>query len=257
MRCTGSSRWVDAVRVVQTTMQWSAPMSENCSYRNAAACGGAIRPSSVCDRASLMLVILILMRTSHALAGEQGSLAIGPVRPGFDSRPGTGSESLPPNSPLTAPLTAPPTASLFDLPKAYQSTDVIAGDLFSPSDFRPRGPSVLGGGSHVAPEDAPMLHGSSVWQRLADYRSHGRVRLLTLWETGGSSVSLQAGRKGEPSLQWTSRSMNRGGATRGVFDQLFSMAGVNRGSRPAARPSQIEAPPRPSKPSDAAMGANK
>ena len=54
-----------------------------------------------------------------------------------------------------------------------------------------------------------MLRGTSVWQRLSDYKSHDRVRLLTLWESPGSTVSLQAGKRGDPSLQWTSRLMNR------------------------------------------------
>ncbi len=102
-----------------------------------------------------------------------------------------------------------------------------------------------------------MLRDTSVWQRLADYRAHGRIRLLTLWETGGSSVSLQAGKKGEPSLQWTSRSMNRGGATRGVLDQLVSMAGANRAFKPASRPSTIETMPRIPKTAEAGLGANK
>ena len=97
----------------------------------------------------------------------------------------------------------------------------------------------------AASNDLPMLHGTSVWERLTDYRSHGGVRLLTLWETGGSSVSLQAGRKGEPSLQWASHSMNRNGAPRGLLDQLIP--GVVRISKPATRPNSSDTSSRPGK----------
>ena len=39
-----------------------------------------------------------------------------------------------------------------------------------------------------------------------------------------ATVSLQAGRHGDPSLQWTSRLMNRGGATLGLLDRVFSVS---------------------------------
>jgi hypothetical protein len=86
---------------------------------------------------------------------------------------------------------------------------------------------------------------------MSEYRSHDRVRLLTLWESSESTVSLQAGKRGDPSLQWTSRSMNRGGSTRGLLDRLFavSLAGagnrLRRSDRPtgaAAAPSQASVP---------------
>jgi hypothetical protein len=75
-----------------------------------------------------------------------------------------------------------------------------------------------------------MLRGTNVWQRMADYKSHDRVRLLTLWESSASCVSLQAGKGGSPSLQWTSRVMNRGGSTRGLFDQFMSLSFVRASS---------------------------
>ena len=105
-------------------------------------------------------------------------------------------------------------------------------------------------------EDAPMLRGTTVWQRLSDYRSRDRVRVVTLWETGGSSVSLQAGKKGDPSLQWTSRLMNRGGATRGLLDQLFatSLGGVARGLHLTPHAAGTDAFGRPSKPVETAFG---
>ena len=75
-----------------------------------------------------------------------------------------------------------------------------------------------------------MLRGTTVWQRMSEYKSRDRVRLLTLWESSASTVSLQAGKGGDPSLQWTSRVMNRGGSTRGLLDQLFSVSFVGAGN---------------------------
>jgi hypothetical protein len=77
------------------------------------------------------------------------------------------------------------------------------------------------------------LHSTSAWQRLADYRAQGRVQLLTLWESKGSTISLQAGHHGGPSLQWSSRVMNRGGATRGLLDRFVasSLGAAGLGSK--------------------------
>lgn len=101
---------------------------------------------------------------------------------------------------------------------------VQAPAVYSSSEFRPRAHSLF----DPAPPDtevaAPMLRGTNVWQRLRDYHSHDRVRLLTLWESSGGAFSLQASKKGDPSLQWTSNSLNRGGATRGLLDRVFAMA---------------------------------
>ena len=65
-------------------------------------------------------------------------------------------------------------------------------------------------------------------QRLQEYRSHDHVRVLTLWDTGASAISIQTDHKGDPSLQWTSHLFNRGGATQGLLDHLFPGLGVRR-----------------------------
>lgn len=219
-------------------------MLENRSQYDAPSCGGAIRHGGVCDKFAVVLLLLMLMRIDHALAGEQFSMPGASVKPNI--------------VPTAPPLPTAP--SMFDLPPTYQLSGTTAANAFSPNDFRPRGHSVLETPPQPPTSDnVPMLHGTTIWQRLEDYRSQGRVRLLTLWETGGSSVSLQAGRKGAPSLQWTSRSLNRGGATRGVFDQLASSS-IARATRPHPNPSASPGEPaaRNSKVSDvAATGANK
>ncbi len=136
------------------------------------------------------------------------------------------------------------------VPAAFQGAVVPQPDLFSTRDFRPRKPSMLGsGGSSGGLDEAPMLGSTTVWQRLTEFHGHNRVRLLTLWEAAGGSVSLQAGRRGDPSLQWSSRFMNRGGATRGVFDQMLSisLAGAGRGLHLSPRSSATETSARSAK----------
>jgi hypothetical protein len=68
----------------------------------------------------------------------------------------------------------------------------------------------------------PMFRTTTVWQRLNEYRAQDRVRVLTLWETGGSNVSLQADKKGGPSLQWSSSWTSQSRASHGVLDRLLS-----------------------------------
>ncbi len=67
--------------------------------------------------------------------------------------------------------------------------------------------------------DLPL---SSSWQRMGDFRSVDGIRLLTVWQSAESTLALHQGKHGEASLQWTSHAMNRGGASRGLFDHLVS-----------------------------------
>jgi hypothetical protein len=131
-------------------------------------------------------------------------------------------------SPVTAAL--PPSFSAANL-------SIVEPRVFSATEFCPRKRSFL---ESTAPartdtDKGTLLGTTTVWQRLNDYRSRDRVRVVTLWESTGSSVSLQAGKKGDPSLQWSSKLMNHGGATRGVLDKLLavSIAGA-RGDRSAS-----------------------
>jgi hypothetical protein len=197
-------------------MQHSTNIPNSGSSHDAQACCST-RHSGVCDRMIVGLVLLTLVRATEVLAGEQGPLAGSAAKADFNA--------------LRQPT--PLSASMLVLPiPAYQAADQPDAKTFSTQEFRPRGHSLLEKDSRFAAvDDAPTLRGTTVWQRLSEYRSRDRVRLVTLWETDGSSISLQAGRKGNPSLQWTSRFMNRGGATRGVFDQFLtaSLGGVGRG----------------------------
>ncbi|HWX35610.1 MAG TPA: hypothetical protein VNZ53_50335 [Steroidobacteraceae bacterium] len=185
---------------------------------------------SVRERILLGLVLFTLVRTGEALAGDHASIPNVTLNPGLgDLRP----------SPFSA---FESTAA----PGNFAAPPASGVPAFSTTEFRPRHHAAFDSDTAVSAfGDAPMLRSTTVWQRMAEYKSQNRVRVLTLWESSGSTVSLQAGRRGDPSLQWTSRLMNRGGSTQGLLDRLFSVsfAGANRGFRNAAR--SANAPPAP------------
>jgi hypothetical protein len=124
------------------------------------------------------------------------------------------------------------------------------GDGFSSTEFRPRGPSLLtavGAPEYAGDDPSRAMSNATAWQQWRDYRTRDRVRLVTLWESSASSFSLQASKKGDPSLQWTSRVFNHEGATRGVLDRLLSVAigGAGERLKAAAKQKTLNEPPRP------------
>ena len=228
-------------------MQHSSSEANICTHDAEASCN-TTRYFGVCDRMLVGLVILTIVRASEALAGEQVPPTVNPAKPDFNT-----ARALTPTSAFMLPLPS----SYAAVPSSYQTVDLPVFKSFSAAEFRPRGHSILEKDSGLGDaEDAPMLRGTTVWQRLSDYRSRDRVRVVTLWETGGSSVSLQAGKKGDPSLQWTSRLMNRGGATRGLLDQLFatSLGGVARGLHLTPHAAGTDQFGKPSKPMEVGLG---
>jgi hypothetical protein len=202
-------------------------MSEIRPSHDAPGPGRTGRQPGVYDSLLLGLMILTLVRTSEALAGDAVKPDLYPI-----------SEAV------------PLTASSVRIPVNYQALDVKADETVTMQDFRPRGRSML---EQYSPAsgllDAPLISNTTVWQRLSEYRAHDRLRVLTLWETGGSSVSLQTDRKGDPSLQWTSRLMSRGASTRGLLDELFtrSFGTVPRSQRGASHSPSIEPAGKPEK----------
>jgi hypothetical protein len=139
-------------------------------------------------------------------------------------------------------------ASMF--PAAFTSMKPLSDvEAFSATEFRPRKHSLVPvdpsrGGRSVL--DAPMLQSNSLWQQMAEYRSQDRLRLLTLWQTRGSSLSLQAGKRGAPSLQWSIPWVQRESASRGLFDRLLTAP-----ARSAASAARSNAP----RPTTAALTA--
>jgi hypothetical protein len=176
----------------------------------------AVRCRSFRDRILVGFLLYTLVRTGEALAGDQAAAIRVPLDQAVSD--------FGPSPPLITALIRPP---------ADYAASIDAGNPgFSSTDFRPRKSTLFDRDSSMnTVDDAPMLRGTTVWQRLGDYKSHDRVRLLTLWESQGSTISLQAGRKGDPSLQWTSRLMNRGGSTRGLLDRWLSVSLANAGNR--------------------------
>jgi hypothetical protein len=166
------------------------------------------------------------IRAPRNCAGQSGASQFGKSQLGK-------SEAMP-GIPTLGAGSALPSAPALTVasPGDFTAPDMSDIKVFSTTDFRPRRQSLLDKdplANRVG--DVPMLWNSTVWQRMADYKSHNRVQVLTLWESSGSSVSLQAGRRGDPSLQWTSRWMNRGGSTKGLLDQLFSVSLAGAGNK--------------------------
>jgi hypothetical protein len=225
-------------------MKDHSAMSEIANLDGALTDCSAARCSSIRDRILLAMVLYAMVRAGQALAGDQAATA--------DSKlPDARTERAPAPSIVLPPSAAQPSAAA--LPRSLFSTDrsFADGEAFSATEFRPRKHSV-GAAESAASEgfgaDPPMLQGTNVWQRMAEFKSQDRVRVLTLLETRGSTLSLQAGKRGGPSLQWSSRSMNRDGAARGLLDRMVSAALRDTGSnsRPSAR--QPVAPPATLKP---------
>jgi hypothetical protein len=162
-----------------------------------------------------------LVRSGEALAGDQMSIADGTLADADHLH-----RSSPPARAL---ITAP---GVLAAPGVFAAPAAADGQAFSATDFRPR-KHTLFDSDPVANSfaETPLFRDTTVWQRMSEYKSHDRVRLLTLWESGDSTVSLQAGKRGDPSLQWTSRAMNRGGSTRGLLDRLFAVSLAGAGNR--------------------------
>jgi hypothetical protein len=177
----------------------------------------AARCTGVHDRTLLGLVLITLVHTGEALAGDAASIGNTAVA----ARPLVG-DSGQSSASSAARLTAP---GLLTIPRA---DDLHA---FSATEFSPRRRTVFDHDPAVGTfDEAPMLRGTTVWQRLEEYRSHDGVRLLTLWESHGSTVSLLAGKRGDPSLQWSSRLTNHDGPKRGLLDHLFSLSFAGAGN---------------------------
>jgi hypothetical protein len=110
---------------------------------------------------------------------------------------------------------------LFALPAPVDEPQV-----FSATEFRPRKHGLVGSDSvmHEPPIiDAPIVKDTSIGRQLAEFKSQDRVRLLTLWRSSASSLTLQAGKHGMPSLQWSTPWMHRDAVPRGLFDRFLTL----------------------------------
>ena len=186
---------------------------------------------SVREKMLMTLVLYTLARSGEAFAGD--------AAPGADSA----AKALDAHHAVRVPAPA-----LIPDP-AVAVKQVSAAAPISPSEFRPRATAPFETearrGGFVM--DEPMLANSTVWQNLEQFRSADRVRLLTIWQTRASTVSLQADKHGGPSLQWSSPWMIRGRDSHGLLDRLFNVpsrgAIASRGI--SARPTTTLSPPKP------------
>jgi len=218
-------------------------MLECCPHRDARRVFTAERRSGICDRFLVGLVVFTLVHAGEALAGDQASAAAAGGKP--EQRDLRQSTSV--SSPAFF------SSSLFAVPETYSLPGVAESKAYSPKDFRPRGHSMFEPDARLNATDDGLINDTTVWQRLAEYRTRDRIRVLTLWESGVSSVSLQAGKRGDPSLQWTSRLTRGGAAFHGLLDRLFpvSALGDSNGAHAAAH----AATPQPTAKGSTSVGA--
>ena len=161
----------------------------------------------------LTLVLCALAHGSKTWAGDAAALA----------DPSPAAKASGPNMPAPAlpSIEVNPFAPRAIFDASNLSERPAEGD-FSATEFRPRRRSPSTAGRTDYGSGDPMFRTTTVWQRLNEFRAQDRVRLLTLWEVGGSSVSLQAGKKGDPSLQWSSSWTNRSKVSHGLLDRLMA-----------------------------------
>jgi hypothetical protein len=129
------------------------------------------------------------------------------------------------------------TSDRFDpLPLMASWTPPLDGRDEASADFRPRGRSMADTPAAALPgvDSREAMSGTPAWQRLVQIETQNRVRLLTLWESSIGSLSLQAGHKGSPSLQWSTRSF-RPDAARGLLDRWFPVLRKSDGDGKAIR----------------------
>jgi hypothetical protein len=171
------------------------------------------RSNGLCE-CLLMALALYSLAPRDASAGDQAQSAA--ARRSTDAQ-----------KPARVQLAAPS----FPAPFAFSAPGAET-QVFSPTEFRPRKPGLAAAdtGSEAAVIDAPMPRDTSIAGELSEAKTQDRVRLLTLWQSRASSLSLQAGKHGAPSLQWSTPWMHRDAASRGLFDRLLAVSPRSLGS---------------------------
>jgi len=139
---------------------------------------------------------------------------------------------------------------LFPAPFAYEPARPEP-QAYSATEFRPRQHGLLDADparSEVSVIDTPIRRDTSLAREIAEFKTQDRLRLLTLWQNRASSLSLQAGKHGAPSLQWSTPWMHRDVSSRGLFDRLLTVSPRSFGAsspRGTARQSAAIAPLKP------------
>ncbi|HTV96899.1 MAG TPA: hypothetical protein VME42_12885 [Steroidobacteraceae bacterium] len=199
-------------------------MLDTCPNRGAReSAGNGLGP--FCDRLVLGIAVLALLRWGEALADPASAAATleqsthgGAPRASLSAAPLAGPMFT--GRPYAATSLADP---LLTAPSLYTLPDLAEQSRFSSTDFRPRGASVLDTDPRLSVPGGDIVSDKTLLQRLAEFRTQNGVRVLTLWESGATALSIQTNRKGDPSLQWTSR-LSHGRGTRGLLDRLFPVS---------------------------------
>src|ERR1022692_767262 len=157
------------------------------------------------------LLLCLLIRASGADA-EEANPAARIERP----------TSLRPIAPASTTPESKSEFSTLRIPNLYPKFGVTPSSMYSTAEFRPRGTSLSAMGTATHDQSVPMLRDTNIWERMADFKSIRGIRLLTLWASRGSTLSLQAGHGGGALLQGTSRTFGRGEGTHSLLDHLFS-----------------------------------
>jgi len=199
---------------------------------------GTQRALGICDAAVVGFVFFTLVHASQVLGSDQAQAG------GESQRAGAARQPMSVSS------------WMMSVPDPFRAVDAPATASDPASEFRPRRrPTPQQDTPSGSADDQSIMRSTSVWDRLAEARSAAGVQLVTLWQTGGNSLSLQAGRKGDPTIQWTSRLMSRSNASHGLLDDLFSSAvrGTSgRGLPSLSHPANFEPSSRPGRPADSA-----
>jgi hypothetical protein len=191
--------------------------------------------AAMSGRLVLGVAVLALMRAGAARAEDPAAQA----QPEHDGAPRTSFRAAAlPEFTKHYTLSDP----LLTAPSEYRLSKMPETKSYSATEFRPRGRSIFDADPRLSPPGG-FAADKNILQRLNEYRSRDRVRVLTLWDTGASAVSIQTDHKGDPSLQWTSHLFNRGGATQGLLDHLFPVSvfgGTTHITRsPTSQPSRV------------------
>lgn len=197
-----------------------APFSENTAMEPVDIAQQRPRGNGLCECMLLMLALYSMVPGDASAADQPKSLA---ARGVADAQKAALAKIAAPFFPAPFALSAP---------RAEMSA-------FSPTEFRPRKPGLLesaAAGREASVIDAPLLRDTSIAHELSEAKTQDRLRLLTLWQSRASSLSLQAGRRGAPSLQWSTPWMHRDAASRGLFDRLLPVAPHSFGSAVGGAP---------------------
>jgi hypothetical protein len=237
---------VDPECVAGNTMHGTPKTPGECACAGPSTRCNRERSLSICDTAFVGLILFTLVHATEAMAGDQAQ--------GSGLAPGSGAEN---SDAAAARHPIAPSSWMSPIPDPFRAAGLPAAASEASTEFRPRKhASIQGKEGSVPLDDGSIMRSSSVWERLSQSRSRDGVQLVTLWHTGGNSLSLQANNKGDPTLQFTSRLMNRSGP-HGLLDDFFSTTlsgAAGRGLHILPRTAGIDATPKPARPADAPIG---